>query len=145
MTTTFPTTLDERFRTLALESGLLDVSYDLVDSPIGPLFVAATDAGVCRIGFDPQPEAQEEELARRFGPRVLRAPRAVDPARRQLAEYFCTLCYAFFDFKGRVLTMSNSGLPYPIRCSNEGCGQIELPGMPRWSLNVGSRRSRSKG
>ncbi len=53
---------------------------------------------------------------------------------RQLAEYFCTLCYAFFDFKGRVLTMSNSGLPYPIRCSEEGCGQIELPGVPLGSF-----------
>jgi phosphoserine phosphatase RsbU/P len=53
---------------------------------------------------------------------------------RQLAEYFCTLCYAFFDFKGRVLTMSNSGLPYPIRCGEEGCGQIELPGVPLGSF-----------
>jgi sigma-B regulation protein RsbU (phosphoserine phosphatase) len=53
---------------------------------------------------------------------------------RQLAEYFCTLCYAFFDFKGRVLTMSNSGLPYPIRCTENGCGQIELPGMPLGSF-----------
>jgi sigma-B regulation protein RsbU (phosphoserine phosphatase) len=53
---------------------------------------------------------------------------------RQLAEYFCTLCYAFFDFTGRVLTMSNSGLPYPIRCTEEGCGQIELPGMPLGSF-----------
>jgi sigma-B regulation protein RsbU (phosphoserine phosphatase) len=53
---------------------------------------------------------------------------------RQLAEYFCTLCYAFFDFTGRVLTMSNSGLPYPIRCSEDGCGQIELPGVPLGSF-----------
>ena len=53
---------------------------------------------------------------------------------RQLAEYFCTLCYAFFDFKGRVLTMSNSGLPYPIRCSEDDCGQIELPGVPLGSF-----------
>jgi sigma-B regulation protein RsbU (phosphoserine phosphatase) len=32
---------------------------------------------------------------------------------RQLEEYYCTLCYAFFDFKRRVVTISNSGLPYP--------------------------------
>jgi sigma-B regulation protein RsbU (phosphoserine phosphatase) len=30
--------------------------------------------------------------------------------------------------------MSNSGLPYPIRCSDEGCGQIELPGVPLGSF-----------
>jgi sigma-B regulation protein RsbU (phosphoserine phosphatase) len=53
---------------------------------------------------------------------------------RQLEEYYCTLCYAFFDFSQRVLTMSNSGLPYPIRCSADGCGQIELPGVPLGSF-----------
>jgi sigma-B regulation protein RsbU (phosphoserine phosphatase) len=47
---------------------------------------------------------------------------------RQLEEYYCTLCYAFFDFKRRALTMANSGLPYPIRCSGEECGQIEATG-----------------
>ena len=53
---------------------------------------------------------------------------------RQLEEYYCTLCYALFDFKRRMLTMSNSGLPYPIRCSGEECGQIELPGVPLGSF-----------
>jgi sigma-B regulation protein RsbU (phosphoserine phosphatase) len=53
---------------------------------------------------------------------------------RQLEEYYCTLCYAFFDFNVRVLTMSNSGLPYPIRCSEDACGQIELPGVPLGSF-----------
>ena len=53
---------------------------------------------------------------------------------RQLEEYYCTLCYAFFDFKGRELTLSNSGLPYPIRCSDAGCGLIELPGLPLGSF-----------
>jgi methylated-DNA-[protein]-cysteine S-methyltransferase len=80
--------LDDRFRAAAAESGLLDVAYDVVDSPLGPLFVAASEAGVCRIGFDAEPERHEEELARGFGLRVLRSPRAVDPARRELAEYF---------------------------------------------------------
>ena len=54
---------------------------------------------------------------------------------RQLQEYYCTLCYAFFDFNHRVLTMSNSGLPYPIRCSEDECGQIELPGVPLGSFS----------
>ncbi|MGH6692295.1 MAG: GAF domain-containing protein, partial [Gammaproteobacteria bacterium] len=53
---------------------------------------------------------------------------------RQLEEYYCTLCYAFFDFKRRVLTMSNSGLPYPIRCTETGCAQMELPGVPLGSF-----------
>jgi sigma-B regulation protein RsbU (phosphoserine phosphatase) len=53
---------------------------------------------------------------------------------RQLEEYYCTLCYAFFDFKQRLLTLSNSGLPYPIHCSGETCSQIELPGVPLGSF-----------
>src|SRR3989441_7574442 len=35
---------------------------------------------------------------------------------RQLEEYYCTLCYAAFDFKRRTATIANSGLPYPILC-----------------------------
>jgi sigma-B regulation protein RsbU (phosphoserine phosphatase) len=54
---------------------------------------------------------------------------------RQLEEYFCTLCYAFFDFKRRTVTISNSGLPYPVRCSDQECGQIELPGVPLGSFS----------
>src|SRR2546421_1951855 len=53
---------------------------------------------------------------------------------RQLEEYYCTLCYAFFDFKRRAVTLSNSGLPYPVRCSGAECGQIELPGVPLGSF-----------
>ena len=54
---------------------------------------------------------------------------------RQLEEYYCTLCYAVFDLKRRVMTMANSGLPYPIRCSGDECMQIELAGVPLGSFN----------
>jgi sigma-B regulation protein RsbU (phosphoserine phosphatase) len=57
---------------------------------------------------------------------------------RQLEEYYCTLCYTVFDLKRRVLTLANSGLPYPIRCSEEGCAQIELPGVPLGSFQGSS-------
>jgi phosphoserine phosphatase RsbU/P len=49
---------------------------------------------------------------------------------RQLESYYCTLCYAFFDFKRRVLTFANSGLPYPLKSTADGCHPIELPGIP---------------
>ena len=54
---------------------------------------------------------------------------------RQLEEYYCTLCYTIFDLKRRTITLANSGLPYPIRCSAEGCAPIELPGVPLGSFN----------
>ena len=53
---------------------------------------------------------------------------------RQLEEYYCTLCYASFDFKRRLVTLANSGLPYPIRGTSEGCAQIDLPGVPLGSF-----------
>jgi methylated-DNA-[protein]-cysteine S-methyltransferase len=84
--TTVSPDIDARFRAAAAASGLLDVAYDVVDSPIGPLLVAASERGLCRISFDPEPEAEAERLARAFGPRVLRAP--LDEPRRELDEYF---------------------------------------------------------
>jgi sigma-B regulation protein RsbU (phosphoserine phosphatase) len=53
---------------------------------------------------------------------------------RQLEEYYCTLCYAIFDLKRRTVSLANSGLPYPVRANAEGCGQIELPGVPLGSF-----------
>jgi sigma-B regulation protein RsbU (phosphoserine phosphatase) len=49
---------------------------------------------------------------------------------RQLEAYFCTLCYAMFDFERRLLTIANSGLPYPIRSTAGASAKIELPGVP---------------
>ena len=84
-----PTTLDERFRAAAAEAGLLDVAYDVFDeTPVGPLLVGVTDRGLARIGYDPEPEAELEQLARLYGPRVLRSARPVDRVRRELDEYF---------------------------------------------------------
>jgi methylated-DNA-[protein]-cysteine S-methyltransferase len=85
---TVPTQLDQRFRDAAASEGLLDVGFDVFDSPVGALLVAATPHGVCRISYDADPEAQAERLARAYGLRVLRAPRAVDDAKRELDEYF---------------------------------------------------------
>jgi methylated-DNA-[protein]-cysteine S-methyltransferase len=85
---TVPSELDDRFRAAAAAEGPLDVRYVLTDSPIGTLFVAASDRGLCRISFDPDPEDEVERLARTFGARVLRTPGALDDARAQLDEYF---------------------------------------------------------
>lgn len=53
---------------------------------------------------------------------------------RQLEEYYCTLCYALFDLKRHSVVLANSGLPYPVRCTADECGQIELPGVPLGSF-----------
>jgi methylated-DNA-[protein]-cysteine S-methyltransferase len=76
--------LDARFRTAALDAGLVEVRYDLVATPVGELFVAATERGLCRISYSP--DGQDDAVARLFGARVLRAP--LDDVRRELDEYF---------------------------------------------------------
>jgi methylated-DNA-[protein]-cysteine S-methyltransferase len=76
--------LDTRFREAALREGIVDVRFDELDSPVGPLFVAATERGLARISYFP--DGMEEQIARTFGVRVLRSP--LDGVRRELDEYF---------------------------------------------------------
>jgi methylated-DNA-[protein]-cysteine S-methyltransferase len=83
-----PAELDARFRTAAAAAGFLDVSYDLVDSPVGELLVAVSERGLCRIAYDADEEHVVDGLARALGARVLRSPRPIDPVRRELEEYF---------------------------------------------------------
>jgi methylated-DNA-[protein]-cysteine S-methyltransferase len=105
----------------AADEGLIDVGYGSVDSPLGRLLVAATPAGVVRMGFDSEGEEHVlAELARRISPRVLRAPRTVDDARRQLTDYFDGRRHAFelpldwrltTGFRRRVLRVT-AWIPY---------------------------------
>jgi methylated-DNA-[protein]-cysteine S-methyltransferase len=83
---TVPTDLDRRFRDVADREGLLDVAYDLTDSPVGELLVAVTDRGLCRIAY--RPDDALGELVDDFGARILRVPHRVDQIRRELDEYF---------------------------------------------------------
>jgi methylated-DNA-[protein]-cysteine S-methyltransferase len=87
--------LDRRFRDAAATLGLIDVGFDVVDTPIGPLLVAASDRGLAAISYDVDPEAQLEKLARIAGPAVLRSPRSILAARRELDEYFAKRRRAF--------------------------------------------------
>lgn len=87
--------LDRRFREAASALGLVDIGFDVVESPVGELLVATSDRGLASIWFDPDPDADLERLARIAGPRILRSPRAVDGARRELDEYFAGRRRAF--------------------------------------------------
>jgi phosphoserine phosphatase RsbU/P len=70
----------------------------------------------------------------RFSPAGVLASMNTILHERQLEEYYCTLCYAVFDFKRRTVLMANSGLPYPIRCSGNVVSQVEMPGVPLGSF-----------
>ena len=73
----------------AEEDGLVEVAYATVDSPFGRLLLAGTDRGIVKVGL-PNQDVDEvlSQLAARVSPRVLEAPRRLDPARRELDEYF---------------------------------------------------------
>lgn len=69
---------------------LIDVAFERHGSPLGPLLLGATAAGLVRIGLPSEDEDDVlSELARRVSPRVLRAPReTITTARHELEEYF---------------------------------------------------------
>jgi methylated-DNA-[protein]-cysteine S-methyltransferase len=75
---------------LAAESeGLLDVAYTTIDSPLGRLLLAATPQGLVRVAYEIENHDRVlDTLSRRLSSRVLRAPRRLDEAARQLDEYF---------------------------------------------------------
>ena len=59
---TVPTDLDRRFRDTAVRSGLLDASYDVIESELGPLLAAVTDHGLARISTTRIPSASSRRL-----------------------------------------------------------------------------------
>lgn len=69
--------------------GLVDVAYRTVDAPVGPLLLAATRTGLVRVAFKREGfEHVLETLAEKVSPRVLNAPKRLDPVARELEEYF---------------------------------------------------------
>jgi len=81
--------LSDRLSAAADRHHLLDVSYRSVDSPLGPLLVAATSAGLVRVAFEREDhEAVLAGLAASISPRILRSGRRTDVVAGQLDEYF---------------------------------------------------------
>lgn len=73
----------------AESEGLLDVAYRMLDSPIGPLLLAATPKGLVRVAFAGEgADWALASLAEQVSPRVLLAPARLDPVAGQLEEYF---------------------------------------------------------
>jgi methylated-DNA-[protein]-cysteine S-methyltransferase len=75
---------------LAAEAeGLLDVAFTTIDSPVGTLLLAATPKGLVRVAYEVEDHDRVlDTLSQRISPRVLRAPRRLDAAARELDEYF---------------------------------------------------------
>src|SRR5262249_47183930 len=88
--------LHDRLVREAQTSGLLDVAYRTIDSPVGPLLLAATAKGLVRVAYGC--EGHEKvlgRLARDLSPRILHAPGRLDAAAKEIDEYFAGLRQGF--------------------------------------------------
>jgi methylated-DNA-[protein]-cysteine S-methyltransferase len=76
--------------------GLLDVAYRTLDSPLGPLLIAATGQGLVRVAFEREDHGVVlDRLAVLVSPRILRSGRRTDEVARQLDEYFAGRRHTF--------------------------------------------------
>lgn len=81
--------LHQRLAQAAEAEGLLDVGYTTVGSPLGPLLLAATPKGLVRVAYAVEDHDRVlDTLAQRLSPRLLRAPKRLSEAARELDEYF---------------------------------------------------------
>ena len=81
--------LHGRLEQEAEQAELVDVAYTVVDSPLGRLLLAATQKGLVRVAYASEDHDRVlDTLGAKLSPRILRAPRRLDAAARELDEYF---------------------------------------------------------
>ncbi len=81
--------LHARLAAAAGADGILDIAYRVVDAPVGPLLLAATERGLVRVAFAGEDhDAVLQTLADRVSPRILHAPARLDGVAAELEEYF---------------------------------------------------------
>lgn len=87
-----PDSLERLHARLAQEAEaqeLVDIAYTTVDSPVGALLLAATPRGLVRVAYAREDHDRVlESLGEKLSPRILRAPKRLDDAARELEEYF---------------------------------------------------------
>jgi methylated-DNA-[protein]-cysteine S-methyltransferase len=88
--------LHHRLVAAAAADGSLDLAYRTIDSPLGPLLLAATEQGLVRLAYEREDHDRVlQTLAARVSPRILRAPGRLDETARQLDDYFAGSRHGF--------------------------------------------------
>jgi len=86
----------ERLVARARREGLETVAYRVIESPLGPLWVAVGPRGVLSIHYGADPSPRElARIVRAYGPGVLPDARRIDPVARELDQYFAGKRRAF--------------------------------------------------
>jgi methylated-DNA-[protein]-cysteine S-methyltransferase len=138
-------TLQARLAAAAQAEGILDVAYRTVDSPVGSLLLAATEAGLVRVAYASENhDTVLQTLSDRISPRILNAPARLDAAARELDEYFDGQRHAFdvpldwclsAGFRSTVLhRLPEIGYGHPTSYA----AVARLAGNPRASRAVGT-------
>ncbi len=145
--------LHERLADSADAQGILDIAYRTIDTPVGPLLLAATPNGLLRVAYESEGHDRVlHDLAAQISPRILNAPKRLDAAVREIDEYFAGRRNAFdlpLDFrlaKGFRLTVLThlsdiayghtasyaavavaAGSPKAVRAVGTACAHNPLP------------------
>jgi methylated-DNA-[protein]-cysteine S-methyltransferase len=104
----------ERLVARARREGLETVGYGVVESPLGPLWIAVGPKGVLAIHYGAEPSALElARIVRTYGPGILPDAKRADPVAREIDQYFAGKRRSFdvavdlstlTDFQRRILT-----------------------------------------
>jgi len=79
----------ERLVWRARREGLAALGYDVIDSPLGPLWVAVGARGVAAVHYGDEPTAADlARLVRAYGPGLVPDARRTSQLARELDEYF---------------------------------------------------------
>lgn len=143
----------ERLALAARDADLVDVAHTTVDTPVGPLLLAATRIGLVYVGFDREDRrAVMATLAERISPRIVTDPERLAPVAAQLDEYFAGRRTRFdlaldfslsSGFRGRIQRMLSdigygetrtyrdlaalAGNPGAVRAVGSACATNPLP------------------
>lgn len=111
----------ERLVARAKREGLVKVGYDVMDSPLGPLWIAVGPRGVVGIHYGADPDAREfARITATYGPALLPDPRSCDRVESELDQYFAHRRTSFdvdvdltplSPFQRRILT-ATAKVPY---------------------------------
>ena len=122
--------LHERLVTAADEDGILDIGYTTIDSPVGPLLLAATAQGLVRVAYQNEDHDRVLSLlASRISPRILRAPHRLAAVAREIDEYFAGRRTAF-----------DLPLDFSLSHGFRQLVQRELPQIGDWAGHAADRR-----